>query len=119
LGANRRQNGVAGHASARHSTPPSEVKICVAAPKKKEPAVRRRKPYGRGVRTDHVDYIQAPPEPEGLQDVIRWRADVARLLGFDEPEVALIAHRIEIDTHLLERLIRSGCSRELAFEVTR
>jgi hypothetical protein len=40
-------------------------------------------------------------------------------LGFDEPEAALIAHRTDIDTHPLERLIRRGCSPYLALEIAR
>jgi len=48
-----------------------------------------------------------------------WRYDYARRLGFEEPEAALIAHRAEIDTHLLERLIRRGCSPYLALEIAR
>jgi len=48
-----------------------------------------------------------------------WRHDYARRLGFDEPEAALIAHRAEIDTHVLERLIRRGCSPYLALEIVR
>jgi len=48
-----------------------------------------------------------------------WRYDRARRLGFDEPEAALIAHRAEIDTHVLERLIRRGCPLYLALEIAR
>jgi hypothetical protein len=71
------------------------------------------------VRTSEVDCIGAPPQPEGLEDVRRWRHDYARGLGFDEPEAALIAHRAEIDTHVLERLLRRGCSPYLALEIAR
>jgi hypothetical protein len=67
--------------------------------------------------TPQVDCIGAPPSPEGLEDVQRWRYAYARRLGFDEPEAALIAHRAEIDTHVLERLIRRGCSPCLALEI--
>ena len=73
----------------------------------------------RRVRTPEVDCIGAPPHPEGLEDVHCWRYDYARRLGFDEPEAALIAHRAEIDTHVLERLIRRGCSPYLALEIVR
>jgi hypothetical protein len=71
------------------------------------------------VRTPEVDCIGAPPHPEGLEDVRRWRHDYARDLGFDEPEAALIAHRAEIDIHVLERLIRRGCAPCLALEIVR
>ena len=73
----------------------------------------------RRVRTPEVDCIGAPPQLEGLEDVRRWRHDYARDLGFDEPEAALIAHRAEIDTHVLERLIRRGCAPCLALEIVR
>jgi hypothetical protein len=66
-----------------------------------------------------IDCIGAPPSPEGLEDVRRWRHEYARRLGFDAPEAALIAHRVEIDTHLLERLIRRGSSPHLALEIVR
>jgi hypothetical protein len=45
--------------------------------------------------------------------------DYACGLGFDEPEAALIAHRAEIDTHALERLLRRGCAPYLALEIVR
>jgi hypothetical protein len=73
----------------------------------------------RRVRTPKADCIGALPQPEGLEDVHRWRNECARRLGFEEPEAALIAHRAEIDTHLLERLIRRGCSPYLALEIAR
>jgi hypothetical protein len=79
-------------------------------------------PLRRGVRrmrTPEVDCIGAPPHPEGLEEVRRWRHDYACRLGFDEPEAALIAHRAEIDTHVLERLIQRGCSPDLALEIAR
>jgi hypothetical protein len=66
-----------------------------------------------------VDCIGAPPQPEGLEDVRCWRHGYARRLGFDEPEAALIARRAEIDTHVLERLIRRGCAPYLALEIVR
>jgi hypothetical protein len=50
--------------------------------------------------------------------VQRWHYAYARRLGFDEPEAALIAHRAEIDTHVIERLIRRG-SPCLALEIVR
>jgi hypothetical protein len=71
------------------------------------------------VSTPEVDCIGAPPRPEGLEDVRRWRHDYARDLGFDEPGAALIAHRAEIDTHVLERLLRRGCAPYLALEIVR
>jgi hypothetical protein len=71
------------------------------------------------VRTPEVDCIGAPPQPEGLEEVRCWRHDYACRLGFDEPEAALIAHRAEIDTHVLERLLRRGCAPYLALEIVR
>jgi hypothetical protein len=62
---------------------------------------------------------ERPPDREGLEEVCCWRHEYARRLGFDEPEAALIAHRLEIDTHVLERLIRRGCSPYLALEIAR
>jgi hypothetical protein len=69
--------------------------------------------------TPQVDGIGAPSQPEGLEDVRCWRYEYARRLGFDEPEAALIAHRADIDTHVLERLIRRGCSPYVALEIAR
>ncbi len=69
--------------------------------------------------TPEVDCIGVPPHPEALEDVRCWRYDYARRLGFDGPEAALIAHRADIDTHLLERLIQRGCSPYLALEIVR
>jgi xanthine/CO dehydrogenase XdhC/CoxF family maturation factor len=71
------------------------------------------------VRIPEVDCIGAPPQPEGLEEVRRWRHEYASGLGFDEPEAALIAHRAEIDTHVLERLLRRGCAPYLALEIVR
>jgi hypothetical protein len=71
------------------------------------------------LRTPEVDYISGPPQPEGLESVRCWRQDYARRLGFDEPEAALIAQRTEIDTHVLEQLIRRGCSPYLALAIVR
>jgi hypothetical protein len=71
------------------------------------------------LRTPEVDCIGGHPQPKGLESVRSWRQDYARRLGFDEPEAALIAERTEIDTHVLEQLIRRGCPTYLALDIVR
>jgi hypothetical protein len=68
--------------------------------------------------TPQVDCIGAPPHPEGLEDVHRWRYEYARRLGFEEPEAALIAHRAEIDTLWVPK-IRWACDSARAASVYR
>lgn len=69
--------------------------------------------------TAQADCIGSPLDREGLKEVCSWRHECARRLAFDEPEAALIAHRLEIDVRVLERLIRRGCSPYLALEIVR
>ena len=60
---------------------------------------------------DTVD-IRAPEGPE-----IRWRTHRMVRLGADPELAAKIAHS-DVDVHDIDRLVKAGCSLELAWTIT-
>lgn len=49
--------------------------------------------------------------------VDEWRHSVILKLGFPEAEARNLAARRDVDLHELSRLIKNGCSLELALEI--
>lgn len=49
--------------------------------------------------------------------VLHWRIEQLVRAGFDDDEADLLAQRRDIDLHAAMRLLRDGCSRELALQI--
>jgi hypothetical protein len=50
-------------------------------------------------------------------EVIRWRRQVLRRAGYEEPVARELARRVDVDLHVAVDLVRAGCPPELASRI--
>ena len=49
-----------------------------------------------------------------FEEILDWRFEQLRRVGYDRAEAQLISRRLDVDLHQAVDLVRSGCSCELA-----
>ena len=49
-----------------------------------------------------------------FEEILDWRFEQLRRVGYDREEAQLVARRFDVDLHQAVDLLRSGCPSELA-----